>query len=573
MGWLTDFAYSLQRSDPAKQRGKQLPTQSSKYDLIMPVWAPHNELKFVEQAYKANPVVYRSIEYLAQSVSTATMLAWREMRDGEEKLSTRHPISVLLRRPSRDYDTQTRFLRQVIRKLCLAGEAIIYKITEDSGRITELQLLDSAAITVIPASYGVDHYDYRPNLTGEPFRIDPEDVIFLKYDDPIDRYRGLSPLAAAWREAQTDTSLGDWRKAFFDNAAIPSGVLTTKMDANRERLKEWSSDWADKYSGYRNAGKTPALAGGLEYQKTGATPGEVDFSDVVAVPEIRIPMVFGVGPILINAKAGLDRSSYTNYESARVTFWQDTATPIMELLQDDFTVGLTRDTDPYFIRFDTSKVPALQEDAMKIEERAVSALRNGACTINEYREAVGMNRVEDGDVYLQPSNSIRIQLGSMDAAADPEQEQKDKLALEEKKLDAAADKSDDNENPNLDPNEKKPAAVGAGRSFEDGLLQLSPACKEIARALLGAYKDSRLASPLGDASGEIAASRTAGLVRKGVARFGKESGFSGDALLDFIDDESLRLGHEMVEAREIDADWIYMQIDKLHTNVGRMHVG
>jgi HK97 family phage portal protein len=538
----------------------------SRFDLIVPHWAKYDELKFVSQAYRANPVVYRSVEYLAQSVSTATLLAWRAGREVETKLSDRHPMSLLLLRPSREYETQTRFIRQVIRRLCLSGEAIIYKVTEGPGRVTEMQLLQSSQITVIPDSFGIKRFDYRPDGMGEPIPLNPEDIIFLKFDDPLDPFRGLSPLAAAWREAQTDTSIGDYRKSFFDNAAIPSGVLTTKMDASRQKLQEWSSDWQDKYSGYRNAGKTPALAGGLEYQKTGATPGEIDFSDVVAIPEIRIPMVFGVGPILINAKAGLDRSSYTNYEAARVTFWQDTASPLMALIQDDMTIGLTTEADNFFIRFDTSEVPALQEDISKRETRAVSSLRNGAITINEYRQIIGLNPVEDGEVFLIPSNSVRVPAGELDEIPDPIEEAAAMAEATNVGEPSTPGTNDDKKDGDVPPNQQKPAAVGSGRTQE---------AEHLDRALEEAVVDVLAEGPSDET---IRVARAAGAIRKALGIYAKSRGVEGDDLLDFLDRETLRLANDLVDpggafTRLGPEEWKEWVLFDLEERTGRNHVG
>lgn len=562
MGFMSSFGQYLRTGVSSRGAPVQM---YSKFDVLLPAsWAPERELLYVQQAYRRNPIVYRSIEYLATSVSTATMYAWQRGRNQETKLTERHPLSVLLRRPSREYETQTRFLRQVIRRLCISGEAIIYKITDGSGRITEFQLLRSPQITVVPGPYGIKHYEYRPEEIGDPIILQPEDVIFIKYDDPMDPFRGLSPLAAAWREVQTDSSIAGYRKSFFDNAAIPSGVLTTKLDANKDKLKEWASDWTDKYSGYRNAGKTPALAGGLEYQKTGSTPGEIDFGDVVAIPEIRVPMVFGVGPILINAKAGLDRSSYTNYESARVTFWQDTATPIMELLHDDFTVGITSESDPYFIRFDTAGVPALQEDRNKKETRAVSSLRNGAITVNEYREIIGLNPAPDGDVYLQPSNSIRIISGKLNTEADPEEQAQKEDERFEKEQEGKSDDPDGD----VTVDDQKPAAVGAGREHL-AAEPLDTDQQRVAEALLGAYRNLEGWSGMGDAGG-LGPARVAGDLRKAVGRFARKRGLEGDDLLDFIDRETIRLGNEVCAfGAPIDEVWIAEQVLQTESNVGR----
>jgi HK97 family phage portal protein len=393
----------------------QTVAEFGKFDLIVPQWARYNEELFVAQAYRTNPVVYACIEYIARNVASATMYAMREGDNGEEKLSHGHNLQRLMRRPAEMYPTQTRFIRQMVRRLLVSGECPLYTARyRSTERVARFQMLPGKAIQVKPKRDGIAHYEYRPNGEIEPTIIKPRNMVFLKLDDPDDPLRGCSPLAVAWRETQTDNSTTDYRKAFFDNAAIPGGVLTTNMPAQPEQLKQWAQDFTDKFSGPKKAGKTPALAGGLEYQKAGATPGEVDFANVTGLSETRMCMAFGMHPIIIAAMVGLLRSTYSNFKEAKGEVWESTIVPLQGLIADDLTAGLTSEGDRNYFSFDVSKVPALQGDAKAIAEQAKGDLLNGAITVNEYRIKRGFNPVPNGDVYYRPNNVTMVPADELD---------------------------------------------------------------------------------------------------------------------------------------------------------------
>ncbi len=177
--------------------------------------------------------------------------------------------------------------------------------------------------------------------------------------------------------------------------------------------------WKERYSGSKNAGKTPALAGGLSYQRAGALPGELGLKELTGIPELRICQVFGVPPALAYAVLGIERLTYSNYQQAMRSLWKHAASPLLGLICDEFTGGLTLDGDGRRVGADKSKVPALQEDADKVASRFSKALNDGAVMVNEYREKLGLEPVEDGDVYLRPAKSVVVSAGESE---EPEEE-------------------------------------------------------------------------------------------------------------------------------------------------------
>lgn len=375
----------------------------SQWETLAPAYTMVDEDAYVREGYRANATVYRCVEVLARAIATPEMHGVQRTPEGDARLVERDPLSMLLARPgAEEYGSQTRWLAQVVRRLMLTGEAILYKVPgERTGRIVELQMLPSSRVEVERDTKGSKTYVYRYDATRKPLRLKPERVIFLKLDDPINPDRGLPPLAAAAREADTDNELTDYRKAFLKNGGVPSGLLTSEQQLTKEQAKEYGRAWRENYSGSRNAGKTPVLAGGLGYQKVGATPGEIALPDLTGISEARICQAFGVPAIVALAKVGSDKAqAYNNYVNARRSFWEDTVSPLLAFLSDELTDGLASEDSGRAVAFDTSKVPALQEDADKKAERIGKAYDRGAAKKNEYREAVGLEPVPDGETYV-----------------------------------------------------------------------------------------------------------------------------------------------------------------------------
>jgi Phage portal protein len=138
---------------------------------------------------------------------------------------------------------------------------------------------------------------------------------------------------------------------------------------------------------------------------------DLEFPDLRAYSESRICAALDVPPILVGAKVGLDRSTFTNYGEARKQLWEEAIfslqrrfrDPVESQLLPEFTgVGRAR----VHTRWDNSDVLALQEAESAKWERATNALARGGIMINDFRRTVGLDPVPGGDVFLMPAGVV-----------------------------------------------------------------------------------------------------------------------------------------------------------------------
>lgn len=389
---------------------------------MSPTWSITDTKTFIREGYRKNALAFRCTEYLASSVGMAVLEAVRVSSAGETVLPERDPLSVLIGRPSLRRPSQAAFFRHMVRLLYVTGEAIYYKVPgEVTGRTVELQNLPSNKIAVKKATDGSRQYEYHFDPGQPPKILEEDEVLFLKFDDLENEDRGLSPLQAAARETDVDNAAADVRKTFFENGTMLQGYLTTEQPAEDKQLRQWSAMWNSRYGGKDKVGKTPALAGGLDYKEVGVSPDKWAFPDLTGLAESRICSAFGLPPILVGAKVGLDRATYANYKEARSAAWEDTVTPLLNFIAEGSTASLIVPGTRRKLRWNTDDVPALQEDADEREQRAGRGVARGTITVNEYREAVGEDPVPDGDVYMIPSNVTIVKAGELDVDRTPEQ--------------------------------------------------------------------------------------------------------------------------------------------------------
>jgi phage portal protein BeeE len=94
------------------------------------------------------------------------------------------------------------------------------------------------------------------------------------------------------------------------------------------------------YGGFQNWTKTVLLHGGLDYKTIGSNIEEFAYPQLRALTETHICSVFGVPPIVAGIQAGIDASTYSNYEQARKAFFEDTVQALWSRLDGALTRGL-----------------------------------------------------------------------------------------------------------------------------------------------------------------------------------------------------------------------------------------
>src|SRR5262249_51360721 len=92
----------------------------------------------------------------------------------------------------------------------------------------------------------VDYYEYRVGSQVETFPADT--VIHFRYPDPRDPYTsGLSPLRAAFEQVSLASEYHAFRRAVWENSALPSAVVSPEDVLGEEERDRLEAEWNQKY--------------------------------------------------------------------------------------------------------------------------------------------------------------------------------------------------------------------------------------------------------------------------------------------------------------------------------------
>lgn len=286
----------------------------------------------------------------------------------------------------------------------IARKVYVEKVYSKAGTVVGLNPLDPSKITKQRRANGDPYYQWRSGNQRVDFK--PEDLLIREA-----AWHDVSPLAACLGSVEADSMQTAYVRAFFGNAGVPSGVLTSDQELGPEQAEEVRLRWRNRLGlRFGGAGDVAVLGNGTTYQKMGSFLNELENDPLRRMTETRILMTFGVPPIVVYSYAGLDASTYSNIKSAFRQWWDTTLTPFFNGWREWLTWSLLANYESedaiyagtVALRWNLDAVFALHEDQDAREIRAERAFKSGGLSRAEYRAQLGQEPTEADRFYVLP---------------------------------------------------------------------------------------------------------------------------------------------------------------------------
>ena len=239
----------------------------------------------------------------------------------------------------------------------------------------------------------------------------PEDIVWIHYFNPLDEYSGLSPIAPL--RLSVDMGLDALRasRSNLTNDSVPGLFIETGDTPTDDEVKEFYERWESRFRGVDNVRRPVLLSGGMKATNLGFSPKDMEYVQTLRWSLEDVSRVYGVPKAMLG---DIDRITFSNFETARRVFWQDTIVPQLTFLQEALEQMLLPNFgDPGLtLQFDTSVVEALQEAENDKASRRQTYVSTGVMTINEVRREMDLPPVEWGDSPPGRSGHDAINPGS-----------------------------------------------------------------------------------------------------------------------------------------------------------------
>jgi HK97 family phage portal protein len=236
---------------------------------------------------------------------------------------------------------------------------------------------------------------------GVPLMI--EDTMHVRLPNPADPFlglgKGLSPIAPLARSADVDNAATEFLKLFFEQGAMPMGLLKTDQPIDDETASEAKERWLGAYGNWQQWIEPVVMGKGIEYQRLGANFDELDLEKLDARNTGRISAAFGVPLTLILSQPGLVQATYSNKETDHRMFISNVLVSELSMFGEEWRFFLRNKSGTQFAQYDMNGVPGFIDQMLRIENLA-AAWTNGGATRAEYRKVLGLPIEESDNVFM-----------------------------------------------------------------------------------------------------------------------------------------------------------------------------
>lgn len=390
-------------------------SQGSVYGLFNSVssytssmWSKGTSISLYEKSLYANKAIQKRAEKVGQIKFVIKDLKGNVINNkiADEWLD-------LLDRPNKAM-TGDQFWRTVQKYYDIVGYACIRKVYDNSTvfrsgkRPDRLEVLRSDLIEIVTDNDHKEILKFRySGLGGVQEDIETSEIIYLYNPNPRYPLLGESLLSSAARSIDTEVQISEYHSKVLSNGGKLETVFKVKNATNKEQIDKLKEQYRDTYAGARKAGEPLFLGGEIDIQDMALSPQELSYLDTKMSTLDDIAIATSVPKSILGVTSG---ETFSNADASIRIFLRETIKPLMDNLKTVLDWQLIPDN---LVLDYIDPTPEDQQNKMLALKTADEV---HAMTINEKREALGLDPIDGGDEILVPMNLVPLDYGSRETS-------------------------------------------------------------------------------------------------------------------------------------------------------------
>lgn len=336
-----------------------------------------------------NGIAWKCIDIRAENLASQDLFVEQYIGKKWQTMPS-HPFNDVLTGGNGQYDL-SELLEAHEKSMCLYGESFWYF---SKGQTTSapmgIYLLNPFYMTVLIADSKVSGYVYQ--YEGNRMVLDLDEVEHYRIHDVRNPYRGYGPMQAAGWFVRSARYVNTYVNNFLENNAIPAGVIVAKDQVNDSDWALFKQQWAEKYGGVDNAGKTGFVRGSdLSFVKTGLSLGDVDFSALKNTTAEDIMIMFGISKPMMAIFQDINRASAVTAERL---FAANTTNPSLMRLKRKLSRDVSKWYGSQYRIGSSNPLPDDPDVKLSLYQQGVGRW----LTQNEARAAYKLEPIDGGDI-------------------------------------------------------------------------------------------------------------------------------------------------------------------------------
>lgn len=301
----------------------------------------------------------------------------------------------------RNQISQAEWIGQTTLALAVYGNAFWYLERGQRG-ITNIQVLRNDKVSLVTDNNGNTGY-YVDGL-----RVNSNSIKHIKFWNLPGDELGEGPLQRHKATLKAALDLNNYFANWFDNSAIPTGILNTDSHINQEQATMLLQAFLDSQKT-----RTPAVMGyGMKYEPLTLNPEEAQFLENQKFIARQVSTMFGVPGNYLGLSNETTGLAYSNTNDDRRKLYEDGLQQYIVRIEQAITDLLPRGQEAKF-----NLTAFLRPDDKTRYDGYKVALEAGFLTVNEVREFEGLPELtpaEQAELAPEPVDTDAIQLDQGD---------------------------------------------------------------------------------------------------------------------------------------------------------------
>ncbi len=342
---------------------------------------------------------------LSEDLAKLPLMIFRKLDNGGKKPATDHFLYKILKNPN-SWQTRFEFIQMMQACLVIASNAFAVILRDSRGYPTELVPIHPSRVSLSQGGDGNYFYNIgRSNfhdtaiLKDTPMKVPSEDVFHLKWLSTIESLWGTARVDLAREAIGLSMALDESTARVVSSAARPGGLLMTEAKIGTEQAAHIVAEFARNHSGANRSGGIGLLESGMTYTPLSYNTVDQEFVSQRSFQLSEVARAFRVPLRLLGVIEAGDKSNEVESDQ---NYINSTLGPYAENWCSRLMKTFDISDDDYIIEFDFNQY--MRADLKTRLESLRAGILGSIYTINEAREALGMARVEDGDIILQATN-------------------------------------------------------------------------------------------------------------------------------------------------------------------------
>lgn len=248
---------------------------------------------------------------------------------------------------------------------------------------------------------------------GQRVPIQPWEIMHIKYPNPSNPYRGITPISAAAAGIELDSLTDSHNRAILRNGAEPGGLYSFDGYIDPQNKASFERQIKERHEGTRNRNRAMVLTGAWKFTPTSLTPKDMDYLEAKRWNRDMVLSIMRVPKACVGVT---DDLNYATQRGQDKNLWDKSLLPDVRFIEAEFEHDLMQnEPDTNVIAFDLSGVEALREGLNdQVETARVLAGPELHVPPREAFDLVGLTEVppyfKDDSVLVSPFQAVPLDM-------------------------------------------------------------------------------------------------------------------------------------------------------------------